>query len=161
MTQLTANWTLEELLVTEHREFLAENQNPSDEVKRNLKALAENILQPLRDLIGHSLHANSGYRCPNLNKAIGGAANSQHMAEGHGAAADLVDFTDGNLSLFEKIRTSNLPFDQLITECPDANAVPAWVHVSFDPTRNRRQVLRAKITGHNPNGSPIFSYENF
>lgn len=159
--KLTENWRLSELLVTNHREFLSQQQNPPQEVVDNLKALTINILQPLRTLMGRPVQANDGYRCPELNKVVGGALNSQHMCQGHAAAADLIDHEDGNLALFEKIRTSTLPFDQLITECPDKNAVPAWVHVSYDPTRNRRQVLRAHITGHHLDGTPIFEYQNF
>lgn len=162
--KLTPNWSLAELIRTEHREFLSQQQNPSDKVLANLKMLAEDILQPLHDLNnGDPLHANNGYRCKGLNEAVGGAHNSQHeCGEENGeqeAAADLIDYKNGNLHLFELIRNSNLPFDQLITECPDAHGVPAWVHVSVNHKRNRREVLKAKITGHHENGSPIFTYE--
>ena len=153
--KLSDNFSLAELTLTEHRELLSENQNPPQIVVDNLKLLATNILQPLRDKLGYAIHVNSGYRCLKLNTAVGGASNSQHVT---GQAADLVDNTNGNLHLFEAIKNSDLPFDQLITECPDANCVPAWVHVSFDATRSRRQVLKAVISGHNANGSPIFSY---
>lgn len=156
--QLSTNFCLAEMVITEHREFLEQNQNPIDLTVNNLKALCANILQPLRNACGYALHINSGYRCTDLNKAVGGAVNSQHIT---GNAADVIDYTNGNLYLFNKIKDSDLPFDQLITECPDANGVPAWVHVSFDQARNRKQILKAKIVGTNPNGSPIFEYGNF
>ena len=156
--KLSENFVLGELLITEHLDFLDENQNPPLIVVTNLQLLVDNILQPIRTKLGYSLHVNSGYRCLALNKAVGGAANSQHII---GQAADLVDNTNGNLYLFEAIKNSGLPFDLLITECPDANCVPAWVHVSYDATRSRKMILKAKITGHNTNGSPIFEYENY
>ena len=54
-------------------------------IDRNLKKLAEK-LQQLRDLAGAPIIVASGYRCPLHNKAVGGAAHSQHM---QGVAADI------------------------------------------------------------------------
>jgi hypothetical protein len=78
---------------------------------------------------------SSGYRCPRLNRHIGGAAKSQHLT---GHAADIQSFTFGNEALFRKIIELGLPFDQLINEFDYR-----WVHVSYDPKRNRREILRA------------------
>jgi hypothetical protein len=134
--QFTPNFSLHELLTTEHRNFDNEQYNPPAEIIGNLRALCVNVLQPLRDALGTPLRINSGYRCPSLNKAIGGASNSQHMT---GQAADVIDLIHGNESLFRKIKELNLPFDQLIDEFEFR-----WVHVSYDPKRNRRDVLQAK-----------------
>lgn len=153
--KLSDNFTLAELLLTEHRELLSENQNPPQIVVSNLEILAKNILQPLRDKLGYAIHVNSGYRCLALNTAVGGATNSQHIT---GQAADLIDGTNGNLHLFDVIKDSGLLYDQLITECPDKNGNPAWIHVSFDINRSRKENLKAVIVGKNPNGSPQFSY---
>lgn len=133
--QFTANFSLHELLLTQNRNFDDEQYNPPPEIVEHLRALCVNILQPVRDAVGVSIHVNSGYRCPSLNRAIGGAANSQHMT---GHAADIVDFTHGNEYLFKKIRELNLPFDQMIDEFGFR-----WVHISYDPARNRRQILQA------------------
>ncbi len=134
--QFTKNFSLFELLLTSHREFDNEQYNPPPEVIENLRALAVNILQPLRDALGSPIKVNSGYRCPSLNKAIGGASKSQHMT---GHAADIIDLTNGNEALFKRIKALNLPFDQMIDEFGFR-----WVHVSFDPKRNRREILQAK-----------------
>jgi hypothetical protein len=87
----------------------------------------------LRTVYGKPIRVNSGYRCPKLNKAVGGSATSQHVL---GQAADI---TGGNKSenkiLFDLIKSLKLPFDQLIWENGGT-----WVHVSYGP-RNRRQVL--------------------
>ena len=107
----------------------------SNEIAANLTALVDNVLDPLRIWYGKPITVNSGYRCPALNKAVGGAATSQHM---NGQAAD-IDAGDRqqNKLLFEYIRKS-LPFDQLIDESNFA-----WVHISYRSDRNNRnQVLK-------------------
>jgi len=134
--QFTKNFSLQELLLTVNRQFDEEQYNPPPEIIENLRALCVNILQPLRDLLGTPVNINSGYRCPSLNKSIKGAKNSQHMT---GQAADIVDHTNGNEFLFKRIKELNLPFDQLIDEFGFR-----WVHVSYDPSRNRKQILQAR-----------------
>jgi len=134
--QFTKNFSLFELLVTSQRQFDDEQYNPPPEVIENLRALCVNVLQPLRDALGTPIKINSGYRCPSVNKAIGGATNSQHMT---GQAADIIDLTNGNEYLFKKIKELKLPFDQMIDEFGFR-----WVHVSYDPKRNRREILQAR-----------------
>ena len=137
--QFTTNFSLYELLLTSHRRFDEEQYNPPAEVIENLRALCVNVLQPLRDALNSPVNLNSGYRCPSLNQAIGGARNSQHMT---GHAADIIDLNNGNENLFKKIKQLNLPFDQMIDEFGFR-----WVHVSYDPVRNRRQILQAVKNG--------------
>ena len=106
----------------------------------NLCALVHQVLQPLRDAMGHQVKIGSGYRCPRLNAAVGGVKNSQHMT---GEAADLC--IDGDMQKgkrwFEWIK-ANCNFDQLIWEHNAKGSY--WVHVSFvypDFGRNRKQVI--------------------
>ena len=109
---------------------------PTVKVKDNLTALVDNVLDPLRAAYGKPIMVNSGYRSPLLNKAVGGAATSQHLT---GEAADIsVGSREGNKRLFDLARELELPFDQLIDEKNFA-----WVHISYG-ARNRRQVLRLK-----------------
>lgn len=111
---------------------------PSKEQEQNLIALIENILDPLREAYGGPIIVTSGYRCPALNKAVGGAKNSQHMT---GQAADIRTVKDTraeNKKLFDLIQKLKLPFDQLIDE---HNL--DWVHVSYS-NRNRREVKAIK-----------------
>lgn len=111
------------------------DNTPTAAVKRNLEALTDNILDPLREAYGKPINVSSGYRCQRLNKAVGGVRNSQHLT---GHAADITaGNTTQNKKLFRLIQTLGLPFDQLIDE-----RQYRWVHVSYDPTRSRRQVLR-------------------
>lgn len=96
--------------------------------------LHDNILYPLRKNVGHPVRITSGYRCAALNKAVGGAADSQHSK---GEAADIEVNGQSNLAVFNWIR-KHCEFDQLILE-KVGNA--EWVHVSFKFDANRRQCL--------------------
>ena len=138
--RLSKNFTLDELIRsdTAKKNGYVEQYTPPKEVIENLRRLVENVLQPARDRLGESITVTSGYRCDRLNKALGGAASSQHR---FGQAADLV--ASSNAKLFEALRST--PFDQLIWEFGDADQ-PAWVHVSYSE-RHRRQVLRAVKEG--------------
>ena len=49
-----------------------QNEIPSDTIRQSIRLLVTNILQPLRDALGKPLVINSGYRSPELNKAVGG-----------------------------------------------------------------------------------------
>jgi len=112
------------------------DNTPDATVRANLTALVANILDPLREAYGRPIVVSSGYRSPKLNRAVGGAAKSQHVT---GQAADIHTLSDtpaDNKKLFDLILKLKLPFDQLINEY-NFN----WVHVSFSP-RNRRQILK-------------------
>ena len=104
----------------------------------NLCALVHQVLQPLRDAMGHQVKIGSGYRCPRLNAEVGGVKNSQHMT---GEAADLC--IDGDMAKgkrwFEWIK-ANCNFDQLIWEHNAKGTY--WVHVSYRANgNNRKQVI--------------------
>lgn len=113
---------------------------PNGEEKENLRALVENVLDPLRELWGAPIVVTSGFRCVKLNRAVGGASRSQHTK---GQAADiraLSRTTIDNKRLFEVMQKSGLPFDQLIDEYGYQ-----WVHISFRKDgNNRHQVLHLR-----------------
>lgn len=107
---------------------------------RHLAALQElcvTTLQPLRDIWGGPIKITSGYRRPELNKALGGVSTSQHLT---GEAADIsVGRPADNLKLFDMAIKDNLPFDQLIDELGGS-----WLHISHRcGGPQRRQILRA------------------
>lgn len=136
---LSKNLTLEEVTKSATADKLKiKNDNMTDAVLENLKALATAVFQPAREKLG-PIRVSSGYRSPELNKAIGGAQNSQHSV---GEALDLQALNATNKELFLFIK-DNLPFDQLIWEFgSDAN--PEWVHVSHKQnSNNRKQVLKS------------------
>lgn len=110
---------------------------PSIQEVKNLTALIEKVLDPLREAYGRPIIVTSGYRCEQLNKLVGGSASSQHKK---GEAADIKtieDTPEENRKLYDLIIKLKLPFDQLINEYGYD-----WVHVSYGP-RHRRQKLRA------------------
>ena len=89
----------------------------------NLAYLCHMVLQPLRDKFG-PIRINSGYRCPELNDAVGGVKNSQHM---RGEAADIhLPSVEKGLEYLAFLKT--LPHvDQLIWE---KKGTQNWIHVS-------------------------------
>jgi hypothetical protein len=126
-------FTIEELCASETAKERGINNTPSSEVIYNLRNLIMFVLDPLRRKYGKPIHVNSGYRSPQLNKAVGGVKTSQHVK---GQAVDITTYSrSGNKRLFELIRESGC-FDQLIDE---KNL--SWVHVSFNVNGNRKEVL--------------------
>ncbi|MEP7262998.1 MAG: D-Ala-D-Ala carboxypeptidase family metallohydrolase [Bacteroidota bacterium] len=134
---LTKNFSLYEMLLSQQaaRFSFDEQYQPSEKEIENLRLLCKHILQPLRDELKISVNVSSGYRCQRLNAMIGGAMRSQHLT---GQAADIVCFKTGNENLLKKIVQLELPFDQVINEFNYR-----WVHVSYDLSRNRKQILEA------------------
>lgn len=129
------HFTIDELCRSDTARSRGIDNTPTKEVRKNLTALVGNVLDPLREWYGKPIRVNSGYRCPALNKAVGGVANSQHLT-GQAADIDTRD-TAENRKLMKHIEDS-LDFDQLIWENGGA-----WVHVSYRADgKNRRQVLR-------------------
>ena len=127
-------FTMKELAKSSTAEKLGIDTTPTSEASAQLSNLVTHVLDPLREMYGKPITVNSGYRCPKLNDAVGGAKNSQHM---RGEAADITAGSKTeNKKLFELIR-DNLPFDQLIDESDYS-----WVHVSYvSSSRNRKQIL--------------------
>jgi zinc D-Ala-D-Ala carboxypeptidase len=125
---LTENFTLEELCKTS-RPF---NNTPNEEQINALRTLAENVLQPLRNLYGKPITVNSGFRSDKVNRSVGGSSTSQHL---RGEAAD-IDCGGDNRILYGLIR-DNLEYDQLINEYDYK-----WIHVSYTTRRaNRRKQI--------------------
>jgi hypothetical protein len=118
------------------------DNTPNPQVIKNLQALCENVLEPLRKYIGMPIKVSSAYRSDALNSIIGGAKSSQHKT---GQAADL-DLGDKCAAAFKFIK-ENLEYDQIIWEFGN-DIQPDWVHVSFSTKGNRKNALKAiKIAG--------------
>ena len=121
------------------------NNDPNSFHLNNMKIISEKIFEPLRTHVGGPIKINSFYRGPELNKAIGGSAKSQHC---HGQAMD-IDDSYGNASNAEMYHwiKDNLNFDQMIWEFGDDNN-PDWVHVSYvSDEDNRNRCLKAYREG--------------
>ena len=114
------------------------DNTPTEAVKKNLTALVDKVLDPLREAWGQPIVVSSGYRCPKLNRAVGGVASSQHLL---GQAADIHTVSDKpseNKKLYDLIKKLKLPVDQCINEYGYN-----WIHVSYGP-RNRRSYFSIK-----------------
>ena len=111
---------------------------PTEEEKKNIIALIENVLDPLREAWGAPIIVTSGFRCKKLNSAVGGSKTSQHML---GQAADIhtkSNTREDNKRLYELIKKLDLPVDQCINEYGYS-----WVHVSYGP-KNRKMYFDIK-----------------
>ena len=112
------------------------DNTPPPEVIESLTLLCVYVLEPIRAALG-PVSISSGYRSVTLNRAIGGASGSQHTK---GEAADIsVEGMDTEV-LYTAIKSSPVPFDQLIQEFGQ------WVHISYS-ANTRRQCLRAVKEG--------------
>lgn len=127
-------FTIEELCRSDKARQMGINNTPTDDIIDSLSNLVEHVLDPAREKIGKPITVNSGYRCLELNKSVGGAPTSQHTK---GEAADITTGNrEENKRLFEIIR-DHLPFDQLINEYDYS-----WIHVSYRQGNNRKQILK-------------------
>lgn len=119
--QLSPHFELSEFVVSQEAARRGINNAPSPEIIANLKCLAA-MLEEVRSLLGVPLMISSGYRCPALNIAIGGAANSAHM---FGMAADFTAVGHTPLETCLRIAASKIIFDQCIHE------FNAWTHLAY------------------------------
>lgn len=118
---------------------------PNEEQVENMKLLAKEVFEPLREWVGCPIRVNSMFRSKELNSAIKGSSSSSHMK---GEAMDITSMAcdkedcKSNLDMFHYIK-DNLEFDQLIWEF---GSEPKWLHVSYSKN-NRKQVLVTKRQG--------------
>ena len=137
--ELTRNFTLSELIKSDTAIRKGINNNPNAEQIEKLKALCENILQPVRDHFGR-VKVTSGYRSAELCEAIGSSSRSQH------ARAEAADFECpgvDNAELADWIH-KNLSYDQLILEfyTPGEPNI-GWIHCSWMEGTPRASYLHA------------------
>jgi zinc D-Ala-D-Ala carboxypeptidase len=141
--KLTANFSLDELIKSQVAERKGINNNPSPMQIDNLRALAVNILQPIRSQFAKPLIISSGFRCAQLCIEIGSSINSEHCADNKSAAADFEIPGIDNKELAEWIK-SNLEYNQLILEFyREGEPSSGWVHCSYSTDLNKKQSLIA------------------
>ena len=135
--KLSKNFSLAEIEHSNTAKRLGIKNEMSEEHLANMQNLIDNLIQPLRDSIG-PIRVTSGYRSPQLNKAIGGSTRSQHSK---GQALDLQYWKEGKMNnkvIYDWILDSGLEFDQIINEFDYA-----WIHISLKKNNNRGQILEA------------------
>ena len=137
--KLTRNFSLSELIKSDTAIRLGIDNNPNADQIEKLKALCENILQPVRDHFGR-VKITSGYRSPELCAAIGSSVNSQHAKA---EAADFEVIGVDNCELADWIHRE-LEWDQLILEFyTPGEPNSGWIHCSWIPDQPRASFLHA------------------
>ena len=140
MAAISDHFTWEEATVTNQRDpatGLALPNKPGPEESANLVHTFQEM-EKVRALLGKPILVHSAYRSPEVNKAVGGAAHSQHMQ------GEAVDFSVPGLTIrevFKRLRPSTINYDQLIEEAG------TWVHISFvhGGRSARRQGLAMRV----------------
>lgn len=135
--QLSEHFSLEELVYSQMALRKGLSNTPDEVQVRNLTRLAITVLEPGRILTGVPWHIDSGFRGPLVNAAVGGALNSAHL---DGRAGDVLPKGKPLRQVFDILRQSDLPYDQIIIECD------AWIHLAIPPldVPPRREMLLAR-----------------
>lgn len=130
--QLSPHFTLEEMVLSQTATRFAIDNTPSPEIIKNLRSTCMQA-EAVRALLDHPMLISSGYRCPMLNRHLGGVPTSAHL---QGWAMDFICPSAGTPSqIVTFIHNSLITLDQCIQE-------GTWVHLSFAPTY-RMQFMNA------------------
>ena len=111
-TQLSKHFTLEEMTKSYLGTRKSIDNTPNAEQIENLKLLCEKVLEPIREHFGKPVTVNSAFRCPALNKAVGGVKSSDHLT-GCAVDCEIVGVSNEDLAMWVE---KNLHFNQLIRE---------------------------------------------
>lgn len=136
--RLSAHFTLAELTISGTAARRGLKNTPPLNIVEVLTLTADRMEKVRSLLLDRPIAVSSGYRSPEVNKAVGGSKTSAHMT-GHA-----VDFTCPSFGTPRQI-VAHLqanaaalgPFDQIIEEFGE------WVHIGFGPGK-RGQVLTAR-----------------
>ena len=142
---LSKNFTLEEATRSHKAEMLGIDNSMPEELIKDARYFATIVLQPIRDKIGLRFNVSSWYRCPALNKAVGGADTSSHL---HAMALDFV--IDGKTTkesfnlVLSALKDLRINFDQLIIE-KNTKTGANWVHLGLKKKGNRKQTFALTV----------------
>ena len=123
--KLTEHFMLEELAITNKKEFKAENIKYAEKFLDGKIQHLANFAEKVREIINSAMTISSGVRCPDLNSSVGSSSKSQHLL------CEAIDFIPLKITVkkaFELLRVSNLEFGQLICEI---KGKVAWIHISI------------------------------
>ena len=140
------NFTLEEFLTSDTARKKRIENYPTWDAVDNLTELVSTIIQPLRTAWGSGIKITSGFRCPELNKAVKGSETSVHM---RGMAADMVplngQFAKFTLFIQDFLTRNNIPFDQLLIESNSRG--DRWIHIGIrnNAGEQRRQIKTMNV----------------
>ena len=149
--QVSLNFSLRELTYSDSAIRLQIDNTPTNEVLINLQNVCQFILEPVRNHFDKPITITSGYRSPELCKAIGSSATSQHTK---GESVDFEILGIANKEVSDWI-VNHLDYDQCILEFwkpEEPNS--GWVHCSYKSSGNRKQYLRA----YKSNGRVVYEF---
>jgi len=137
--QLTKDFTLYHFINSDTAKARGIKNDPDQQSLNNITEIAKAV-QIIQNELGMKLNINSCFRCPKLNSAVGGAANSDHK---YGAAADikvLPSSLENNMKLWKCVNKladeGKIKFRQIIFEYGNRNIGPKWVHISVNHPNN-------------------------
>lgn len=143
MGNITKNFTWAEMQASVTAKNKGYDNTIPEDLKPNMERLCRDVLQVIRDAYGKPIVVGSGYRCPKLNKAVGGVKNSQHMTA---AAADIHSLSDrlsDNKELWDVIiRLKNegkIKCRQIIWEYGSRSVGPNWIHIAVNDSAHQRR----------------------
>ena len=140
-TNLSPNFSLDELTHTDHRQF---DNTPNADEMANLSRLASFLEEVKVVLGGKPIMVNSAFRCKLVNDAVGSKDTSQHRI---GCAADIRVPGMTPDEVVKAVIASGIGYDQIIRE------FDRWTHISVPNTAGtnpRRQALIIDRTGTRP-----------
>ena len=138
--QLSKHFSLKEMTKSGTAARLGLDNTPNEEQIENLKALCENILEPLRDYYeSRPIMVSSGFRSEKLSEAIGSSSRSAHC-QGMAVDFEIPGFDNKQVAAHVK---NNFDFDQLISEYYEEGVADSgWIHVAYKRDgSNRKQSL--------------------
>ena len=137
MENISKHITYDEAVISPTAIRAGIDNSPNETELRDMKNVANNLFEPIREWYGKPIKINSFFRCAKLNKLVKGSPTSQHVK------GEAIDISAGskaeNKNLFDYIVSSGLEFDQLINEYDFT-----WLHISLRKKANRKQVLVIK-----------------
>jgi zinc D-Ala-D-Ala carboxypeptidase len=147
---LTEHFTLEEMVSSQTAARNGIDNTPTEEIKTNLLNLCTDVLEPLHTEVG-MIKIDSGYRSILVNRAVGGAATSQHCK---GEAADTIAYQMTLKDYFAKVKklvkSGKLVVDQCIFE------FNSWVHISYIKGGNNRKEF---LIADNKSGRTVYLHD--
>ena len=120
-------FSLKELIASTEAYKRKIDNTPGEEENAHLEELME-FMDGIRSAWGSAIIVTSGYRCPELNEAIGGSKKSAHLA---GYAVDCVPANNRKKEFFEfcKEYLKDLDFDEMLFEKNSKGAI--WIHIAL------------------------------
>jgi zinc D-Ala-D-Ala carboxypeptidase len=136
---LSKHFSLAELTKSSTATRRGIDNDPDSTARENLIVLCSEILEPVREHYGVPFVPNSGFRCLELNRAIGSSDSSQHVT-GNAVDFEVPGVDNKEVALWVK---ENCDFDQLILEFyKEGEPTSGWVHCSYDVDKDHRKSAR-------------------